>query len=294
MKATAPQFESVVPLAAGLGESPVWDAEQQVLYWVDVRGNTLNRYDAGSGVNRVVPTAESAHAIALTRRRRLLAVLDETIAYLDPETGAIEPLVRLVSGVDDNLNDGQCDRAGRLWVGAKARDWVKPIGGLWRVDADGSKHQQDAGMQLSNGMGWSPDNRTMYFIDSAPRVIYAYDFDFAQGTVRNRRVLVRIAEEHGLPDGMTVDAEGFLWVAQWNGGRVVRYDPDGRTERVLMAPVRRVTSVAFGGADLGTLYVTSGTMRMSPEELAREPQAGNVFRIRTEFRGLPEPRFAAT
>lgn len=293
MKGAPSGFESVVPLSAGLGESPVWDAVQQALYWVDVRGNTLNRYDAVNGANRTVPTAESAHAIALTRSRRLIAVLDETVAYLDPDTGALEPLVRLVKGIDDNLNDAQCDRAGRLWVGAKARDWVQPIGGLWRIDPDGSKHQQDAGMQLSNGMGWSPDNRTMYFIDSAPRVIYAYDFDFTQGTVSNRRTLVTIAEEHGLPDGMTVDAEGFLWVAQWNGGRVVRYDPDGRIERVLLTPVQRVTSVVFGGPDLSTLYVTSGTMRMSAEELAREPQAGHVFRLQTEVQGLPEPQFGA-
>jgi len=289
---TAAPFESVVPLAAELGESPVWDAEAKALYWVDVRRHTLNRYDPSTGGNRVVPTADSAHAIALTRSRRLLAVLDASLAYLDPETGALEPLAELVRGVDDNLNDGQCDRMGRMWVGAKARDWVQPIGGLWRVDADGSKHQQDAGMQLSNGMGWSPDNRTMYFIDSMPRVIYAYDFDFAAGSVRNRRVLVRIAEEHGLPDGMTVDSEGFLWVAQWNGGRVVRYDPDGKIERVLETPVRRPTSVAFAGDDLGTLYVTSGTMRMTAEERAREPVAGNLFRLETPFRGLPEPRFA--
>jgi sugar lactone lactonase YvrE len=293
MNVASPPLESVVPLSAELGESPLWEAKQQALYWVDVRGNALNRYDPESGANRVVPTAESAHAIALTRSRRLLAVLDASLAFLDPESGVLEPLVRLVQGIDDNLNDGQCDRMGRMWVGAKARDWVTPIGGLWRVDPDGSAHRQDEGMQLSNGMGWSPDNRTMYFIDSAPRVIYAYDFDFAAGTVRNRRVLVRIAEEHGLPDGMTVDRDGFLWVAQWNGGRVVRYDPEGRIERVLLTPVRRPTSVTFGGRDLDTLYVTSGTMRMTPEERAREPLAGNVFRLRTEFQGLPEPRFAA-
>ena len=292
MTAEPAPFESVVRLAAGLGESPVWDGGQEALYWVDVRGNTLNCHDSNSGANSVLPTAASVHAIALTQSRRLLATLDETVAYLDPASGAFEPLARLVAGADDNLNDAQCDRAGRLWVGAKARDWVKPIGGLWRVDADGSSHQQDAGMQLANGMGWSPDNRSMYFIDSAPRVVYVYDFDFAAGGVGNRRVLVRIAEEHGLPDGMTVDAEGFLWIAQWNGGRVVRYDPDGTIERVLTTPVQRVTSVAFGGADLRTLYVTSGTMMMSPEERAREPQAGHVFRLRTEFQGLPEPRFA--
>jgi sugar lactone lactonase YvrE len=150
----------------------------------------------------------------------------------------------------------------------------------------------DAGFQLSNGMGWSPDDRTMYFIDSAPREIYAYDFDAASGGIANRRVLVRIAEEHGLPDGMTVDAEGFLWVAQWNGGRVVRYDPDGKVERVVAMPVRRPTSCTFGGPDLSTLYITSGTMRMTAEELALEPRAGHLFALETDVRGLPEPHFA--
>ena len=126
---------------------------------------------------------------------------------------------------------------------------MKPVGVLFRFDPDRSVHRMDEGFQLSNGMGWSPDNRTMYFIDSMPREIYAYDFDLASGAVGNRRDLVRIAEEHGLPDGMTVDAEGFLWVAQWSGGRVVRYDPDGKVERVMAMPVRRPTSVTFGGAD---------------------------------------------
>lgn len=198
----------------------------------------------------------------------------------------------MVEGIEDNLNDGRCDRAGRFWFGSKARDWVKPIGALFRFDPDGSLHKLDEGIQLANGIGWSPDNRTMYFIDSQPRVIYAYDFDPAAGTVRNRRVLVRIAEEHGLPDGMTVDAEGFLWVAQWSGGRVVRYDPDGKIERVIPMPVQRPTSVAFGGRDLTTLFITSGTMRMSEAELAAEPLAGNLFALETDVQGLPEPRFA--
>ena len=166
------------------------------------------------------------------------------------------------------------------------------MGVLFRYDPDGSVHRCDAGYQLSNGLGWSPDNRTMYFIDSAPREIYAYDFDLASGEIKNRRTLVRIAEEHGLPDGMTVDAQGFLWVAQWNGGRIVRYDPEGKIERVVAMPVKRPTSVTFGGPDLTTLYITSGTMRMSEAELAAEPQAGDLFALETDIQGLPEPRFA--
>lgn len=287
------EIRSVLGLSAELGESPVWHRREGALYWVDVRKPTINRFDPRSGENRETETQEPVHAIAFTRSHRLLCVFEASLAFFDRGTGALEPLATLIDGVEDNLNDGRCDRAGRFWVGSKARDWVKPVGLLFRYDPDGSVHKLDDGFQLSNGMGWSPDNRTMYFIDSAPREIYAYDFNFATGAVRNRRVLVRIAEEHGLPDGMTVDAQGFLWVAQWNGGRVVRYDPDGAVERVIQMPVRRPTSCMFGGPNLTTLFVTSGTMRMTDAERAAEPLAGNLFALETDVQGLPEPHFAA-
>ena len=286
------EIRSAVALRAELGESPVWDRREAALYWIDGRGRTVNRYDPNTGANRAVAVPEQVHAIAFTRSRRLLAVFEASLAFLDFETGALEPIARLIEGVDDNLNDGACDRTGRFWVGSKARDWVSPIGALFRIDADLSVHRMDERIQLSNGMGWSPDDRTMYFIDSMPGEIYAYDFDAATGAIANRRVLVRIAEEHGLPDGMTVDAEGFLWVAQWNGARVVRYDPQGAIERVIETPVRRPTSCTLGGPDMTTLYITSGTMRMSAEELASEPRAGHLFALETGIRGLPEPLFA--
>jgi sugar lactone lactonase YvrE len=283
---------SVLDIRAGLGESPIWDGREGALYWIDGRKPNINRFDPATARNHAVTSAEPVHAIALTRGHRLLCAFEASLGLIDCKTGALQALVSLIEGVEDNLNDGACDRAGRFWVGSKARDWVKPVGVLFRYDPDGSVHRLDQGFQLSNGLGWSPDNRTMYFIDSAPREIYAYDFDLADGGIKNRRRLVRIAEEHGLPDGMTVDAEGFLWVAQWSGGRVVRYDPDGKIERVIPMPVQRPTSVAFGGRDLTTLFITSGTMRMSEAELAAEPLAGNLFALETDVQGLPEPRFA--
>jgi len=283
---------SVLEIHAGLGESPIWDGRDRALYWIDGRKPSINRFDPAIGRNRALTTPESPHAIALTQSHRLFCAFDASLGFYDLKTGAIERVSKPIPGVEDNLNDGACDRAGRFWVGSKARDWVKRVGVLFRYDPDGSLHPMDEGFQLSNGLGWSPDNRTMYFIDSAPREIYAYDFDLSSGAVRNRRTLVRIAEEHGLPDGMTVDAEGFFWVAQWSGGRVVRYDPDGKIARVIEMPVRRPTSVTFGGPELRTLFITTGTMRMSEAELAAEPLAGNLFALETEVQGLPEPRFA--
>jgi sugar lactone lactonase YvrE len=283
---------SVLGLRAGLGESPVWDEREGALYWIDGRKPCINLFDPATGRNHAVTPPEPVHAIALTRNHHLLCAFEASLGFINCETGALRRLATLIEGVDDNLNDGACDRAGRFWVGSKARDWVKRVGVLFRYDPDGSVHPMDEGFQLSNGLGWSPDNRTMYFIDSAPREIYAYDFDLASGGIKNRRTLIRIAGEHGLPDGMTVDGEGFLWVAQWSGGRVVRYDPDGAISRVIEMPVRRPTSVTFGGRDLRTLFITSGTMRMSEAELDAEPLAGNLFALATDVRGLPEPRFA--
>ncbi len=270
----------VLDCHAGLGESPIWGGRERALYWIDGRKPSVNRFDPSTARNHAITPPEPMHAIALTRSHRLLCAFEASLGMVDCETGALERLVTLIEGVTDNLNDGACDRAGRFWVGSKARDGVTTV------------QRCDEGFKLSNGMGWSPDNRTMYFIDSAPREIYAYDFDLASGGIKNRRTLVRIAEEHGLPDGMTVDAEGFLWVAQWNGGRVVRYDPNGKIERVIPMPVRRPTSVTFGGPDLTMLFVTSGTMRMTEAELAAEPLAGNLFALETEIQGLAEPRFA--
>ena len=287
MNAPRPLLE----IRAGLGESPIWDAREKALWWIDGRKPSINRFDPATGLNRAVTPPEPVHAIALTRSHRLLCALEASLVFMDCETGAVQRLAAPIEGVADNLNDGACDRAGRFWVGSKARDWVTPVGALFRWDPDGSLHRLDEGFKLSNGMGWSPDNRTMYFIDSAPGEIYAYDFDLATGNPRNRRTLVRVAEEHGLPDGMTVDAEGFLWVAQWSGGCIVRYDPDGKPERVIPMPVRRPTSVTFGGPDLTMLFVTSGTMRMSEAELVAEPLAGSLFALDTGIRGLPEPRF---
>jgi len=285
-------LRSALGLRAKLGEGPVWHRDERALYWVDVFKPSVNRFDPATGENRAIAAPEPVHAVALTGGMSLIAVLDASLAYCDFASGRYEPIVTLIDGVATNLNDGRCDRAGRFWVGAKARDWESPLGALFRLDRDGSIHRMEEGIKLSNGLGWSPDNRAMYYIDSAPGEIYAYDFDFPTGAIANRRVLVRVPKEAGLPDGMTVDAAGFLWVAQWGGARVVRYDPDGKIERTIAVPASRPTSCMFGGNDLTTLFITSGTMRMSAAELAAEPQAGNLFALETDIEGLPEPHFA--
>ena len=168
-----------------------------------------------------------------------------------------------------------------------------PIGGLYCVEPSQKITQMDGEIILSNGLGWSPDNRTMYFTDFGRRVIYAYDFDAETGAISKRRPFIEIPRDAGFPDGMTIDAEGCLWVAHWDGWRVTRYGPDGKPRQTIRMPVKRPTSCTFGGPDLSILYVTSARMGLTEEELAAAPLSGSVFAIRTGTVGLAEPKFPA-
>jgi ABC-type nitrate/sulfonate/bicarbonate transport system ATPase subunit len=159
-------------------------------------------------------------------------------------------------------------------------------GSLYRLDTDGRVSRMDTGFHVSNGLGWSPDNRRFYFTDSGPKRIYVYDFDLEGGAVENRRTFVQVPDGVGVPDGLAVDAEGFVWSAHWDGWCVTRYDPDGKVDRVINLPVPRPTSCAFGGPDLTTLYITSARIRLSAGQLAEAPLSGSVFALQSGIRGL--------
>ncbi len=174
-----------------------------------------------------------------------------------------------------------------------AKDWSSPIGGLYRVEPSQRITQMDREIILSNGLCWSPNDRTMYFTDFGRRVTYAYDFDPDMGGVSNRRPFIEIPPDAGFPDGMTIDAEGCLWVAHWDGWRVTRYGPDGKPRQTIRMPVKRPTSCAFGGPDLSVLYVTSARMGLTEPELAAAALSGSLFAIRTDTVSLGEPKFPA-
>jgi len=238
------------------------------------------------------PLDEPIYALVLREGGGFVAAMESGIGWLDLETGKFEIVADPKGGAPVNFNDGGCDRQGRFWLGSMAKDWESPIGHLYRFDADGTVSAMDAGVKISNGLGWSPDNSVMYFTDSIEQKIFAYDFDLAAGSITNKRTFVEIEEGVGILDGMTVDAEGHIWSAIWNGWRIRRYRPDGTLEREIEMPVQRPTSVMFGGPDLTTIYVTSATMSLEPEELEKQPMAGHVFAVDAGIQGLPEPRFA--
>ena len=211
------------------------------------------------------------------------------LAFWDQKTPEIEILVNPELGrLNARFNDGKVDPRGRFWAGTLGEDNQSC---LYKLDPDGSVQIMETGIQISNGLGWSPDLKTMYYTDSPLRVIYAYDFDLNSGSINNRRKFVKVPREDGFPDGLTVDSEGFIWSAHWDGWRVTRYDPDGKIERVIYLPVQRPTSCAFGGPDLDQLFITSAWTGLSETERQEQPLAGDLFLVHGEVKGRKEYDF---
>lgn len=277
-----------------LGEGPVWCPAERVLWWVDIEGRAIQRLNPATGAVDRWQTERRPCCLSTRADGRLLVALDKGLANLDPQTGALSWLAD-VEGHDarTRINDGKCDRRGRFWIGTLDDQLSEHLGALYRFDPDGSLSCADRGFGISNGPCWSPDDRRFYFGDSMDKVIYVYDFDAATGGIANRRVFARIEDVDGIPDGATVDAAGFVWNAQWDAWRIVRYAPDGRIDRIVKMPVRRPTSCMFGGPDLATLYVTSAVWDPNDPQLKDEPLAGCVFALDVGVKGLPEPCFAA-
>lgn len=285
--------EPVLAVQSILGEGPVWNEGEQALYWLDVFLPAINRFDPATGINQAMRLDQPIYAFALRAKGGAIGSFEDGIGFVDLDHGTIDIIGDPKAGRPVNFNDGKCDRRGRFWTGTMAKDWSSPIGGLYRIEPSLRITQVDDGIVLSNGLGWSPDNRTMYFTDFGRRVIYAYDFEAETGVVHRRRPFIEVPEEAGFPDGMAVDAEGCLWVAHWDGWRVTRYGPSGQARQIIRMPVQRPTSCAFGGSDLSVLYITSARMGLSEEALAAAPLSGSVFAVRTDTAGLAEPKFAA-
>jgi L-arabinonolactonase len=276
-----------------LGECATWCARRGRLYWVDIEGKRLERYDPRDGKHLTWTMPERLACFALCEdERTLLLGLESRLAFFDLETGAIDTIIEVEPGVPTRLNDGRCDRQGRFVFGTKYEGQpMQAIGGFYRLNHDLTLERLPLpAPAISNSIAFSPDGSTMYYCDTPTREIQACDYG-ADGTIANQRIFVTLSDDTGAPDGSTVDADGGLWNAQWGGERVVRYGPDGlETERVKI-PTAQPSCVTLGGALLDTLYVTSAREEMDEETLAREPHAGGVFSVRVGRQGLEEPRF---
>lgn len=276
-----------------LGECPLWDGRAQCLWWIDIRAPALRCFDSAHNTVNSWPMPDMLGSIALTDdSHRLLLALRSRLALFDPTSGVFETLAE-PHFADPNLrfNDGRCDARGRFWVGSMNNITRGPEGCLYRYDHKHGLVEEARGICIPNSLAFSPDGRTMYFADSLRHTIYAYGYDPATGTMGEARVFA-VSEPPAFPDGSAVDAEGFVWNAEFNGGRLLRRSPDGRLDRVVNLPVRRPTCCAFGGPDLDILYITTTSQNMSEAERAAEPLAGALLAIDVGVRGLPERRFA--
>ncbi|MFC7737740.1 SMP-30/gluconolactonase/LRE family protein [Roseomonas sp. GCM10028921] len=300
------KIECVLQADNLLGEGPVWDVQEGRLYWVDGTGRRVGkpsiwRMDPRNGKVESWSLDHDVGALALRQDGGCVLALDDGFYFFDFDTARLD-LIQLVDAEQPRtrLNDGKCDRRGRFFAGGMDdREELKNCG-LWRLDPDLSVTKVDDGIICSNGPCWSPDDRTFYFADTFQGEYWSYDYDIETGSLSNKRLFASFAEDAGVADGSTVDAEGFLWNAQLIAGDLVRYAPDGSVDRRIGMPVRNITSVMFGGEKLDELYVTSMARVKHPavhEHFAKEakPQflAGSLFRITgLGIRGVPEPRFA--
>ena len=274
-----------------LGEGPLWSVEEQALYWVDILAPAIFRWQPGESSHRQWKLPTHIGSFAFRRDGGAIIALSNGFAFFDFATGELSPLQDPEPGsAETHLNDGKCDRMGRFFAGTMDYQENRPIGNLYRYEANGALKKMKSQITISNGLGWSPDSKIMYYTDSPTRCIYAYDYDLANGTMTNERVFAR--DEVGFPDGLAVDAEGYVWGAKWGGWQVVRYAPDGTIDRKIQVPTAHVTSCTFGGPDMKSLYITTAWKGLSIEDRERQPLAGNVFVVETDVQGLPEPKFA--
>lgn len=285
----------VLDVKSQLGEGPLWLADQGMLAWVDIEGRCIEFLQPETGERRSISVGSRIGAVVESEDGRLVCALQNGLHYLDPETEQLEFIGDPEQDLEGNrFNDGKCDPAGRFWAGTMPLSGPEASGSLYMLDKDGEIHRKVQDIRCSNGLGWSLDGTRMYYIDTPTRRIDVFHYDSATGEISERQPLVEVPSELGSPDGMTVDAEGKIWLAHWGGSCITRWDPaTGKQLDKVELPVSQVTSCAFGGKDLDVLYITSARVGLSEEKLAKEPLAGGVFSYIPGVKGLPASRYSS-
>ncbi|WP_088342079.1 SMP-30/gluconolactonase/LRE family protein [Robiginitalea sediminis] len=280
MKTTAPEI--LLPHRATLGEGPVWDVYHRSFLWVDIMGKALHEYIPHLGQHQVRDLPQMPGAAALLPNGDFLLALQNGLAFMDRQTGALEPLADPEAGKPNNrFNDGKCDPQGRFWAGTMSLDETPEAGSLYRLDTDRSLHHMVGGVSISNGLAWNEAADTLYYIDTPLCAVTAFDYNPGTGEITNRREAFAIDPGEGYPDGMCIDREGMLWIAHWGGWQVARWNPHtGKKLAEIRLPAAHITSCCFGGETLSDLYITSARAGLSDSELMDQPEAGAVFVVR--------------
>ena len=293
----------VLDARALLAECPLWSAEEQALYWVDISGRAIHRFDPASGSDQHWPMPCEPGCIAFARSGGLVAALRDGFYRFHPQTAELR---RIADAPYDTatmrFNDGRCDAAGRFWAGAMFEPRTAESAAMYCLERgvvrEGWGPARGLGVKVSNGLAFSLDGKIVFQSDTSNHVIYRFDFDPAKGTVADRRVFARALADKtapdyaGRPDGAAIDCEGNYWSAQYEGGRVLRYSPKGEVDAIIRVPARRSTMIAFGGPAMKTLYITSAREHATEAEVAQYPHSGSLFACEVDVAGLPEPAYA--
>ncbi len=288
------QATLVLDTQSVLGEGPLWDVADQRLWWVDIEAGLVHCFDPHSGANETYEIGQRVGTVVRRDRGGLILAIENGIAAFDPATGQLDILCDPEADKPANrFNDGKCDPAGRLWVGTmNGHDESQPDGALYCLHTDGQIVRHFEGVTVSNGIVWTADATTMYYIDSPTRRVDAFDYEQASGRISNRRTAVEIPAGMGFPDGMAVDSADMIWVALWDGWGVARFDPlTGELLQRVDVPAAQVTACAFGGPRLDDLFITTSRRGIEDDALAKQPHAGGLFHFHSNVTGVCSPRY---
>jgi len=281
--------EKVATHQSLLAEGPVWDSKESRIFWVDILNGQLQCHYPHTGQYLTWSVGQFLGSVALTTSNKLIGAVKSGFVMIDPGNGSIQAIAQAEQHFPDNrFNDGKCDPAGRFWAGTMSISGSPGAGSLYALEKDYTITTKISGVSCSNGIAWSPDKETLYYIDTPTQHVVAYDYEPSGGGICNGRVVVTIPEEWGSPDGMTVDTDGMLWIALWGGWKIIRCDPaSGKKLIQLFLPASQVTSCVFGGHTLEDIYVTTARVGLSDADLLSQPLAGSLFVIKKSgFRGL--------
>lgn len=277
-----------------LGEGPVWDLHNKCIFWIDISGCLICQFFPHSGELKTCKLESMIGSIAIRESGGLIVASQNGFSFVNPDDGSSvflsDPEAHLLT---NRFNDGKCDPAGRFWAGTMSTIGQPKSGSLYKLNEDHSIAIMLIDVSCSNGLAWSMDHKTLYFIDTPTREVVAFDYELATGSIANKKTVFTFSKDDGVPDGMTIDAEGMLWVALWNGWKVMRIDPDsGENVLNVHLPVSQVTSCTFGGDNLDDLYITSARSGLTPEDLEKQPLAGSLFVVKNSgFKGVESVRY---
>ena len=277
---------------AQLGEGALWHPTENKLYWVNIEGRMLHIYNPVTKENQSLLVKERVGTVVPVESGGVLVALQNGIHFINTQTGALQFIANPLTGTNIRFNDGKCDPSGRFWVGSMHLQFTEGVASLYRMNRDKTVHKMLDGVTVSNGIAWTKDKKTMYYVDSYLRRIDAFDYDDADGAITNRRIVVTIPEGGGSPDGIALDEEGNIWAALWGANAVGRFDPrTGKLLQKIEVPAPNVSSCAFGGKNLDTLYITTARGELSKAQLEAYPLSGGLFSAKPGVKGMPAEFF---